>query len=114
MYVLRFPLRPIHIVTGLDTPVVEMVADRPVEFRYSAPQVIVAVRRLPTVEDAASFANRLWTGCKWALVTRGLDSEASLDLDEPTYASDPGRLAEGLAAQFGGETRPALHGIASG
>jgi len=114
VYALRFPLRPLQTVTGLDSPIVHSRGSASLEFRYVAPQLIITVRGLATAEEGRAFARRLWSASKWALVAHDLDSQVELDLDEPTYAKDSDQAAPNPVVESGGEASPPRQGIASG
>lgn len=113
-YALRFPFKPLHWVTGLETAYKIRVDGLQGRLVDEKPYLVVQVQPFSTEQEALAYLPRLWgaLACLSVELRTGFIAETSVD--SVTYAEDPIAVAANLEQSLGIPNKGPVHGIANG
>lgn len=113
-YFLRFPFKPLHWITGIETPIEFNVNQLSFSLSSQKPYLILTIKPFKTEEEAHEFMPKLWGAFACLSVKHNTGFLIDMTLDKVAYASDPIQAAENLSKSFGKQINDPVHGLASG
>lgn len=110
-YSLRFPFKPLHWVTGLESNYEFATGGLQYVLVAEKPYLVIKVQPFSTEQDALVFIPRLWGALAWISVELRTGFVAETEVDSITYAKDPVQAAINLEQSFGLPNRGPVHGL---
>jgi hypothetical protein len=113
-YALRFPFKPLHWVTGLETEYEFVVEGLQCRLLADKPHLVMKVQPFATEQEALAYIPRLWGALAWTSVELRTGFIVEMQTDAVTYYKDPLEAARNFEKSFGLSNQEPVHGMISG
>jgi hypothetical protein len=113
-YMLRFPFKPLHWVTGLDIAYTFVVDNLQCSLSAEQPYLVIRVQPFSSEQEALAFIPRLWGALAWISVELRTGFIAKMQPDSVTYVDDPLVAARNLEKSLDIPDTGPVHGTVNG
>lgn len=113
-YALRFPFKPLHWVTGLETNYEFTVGDLQCFLLAEKPHLVIKVQPFSTEQEALAYIPRLWGALAWISVELRTGFVVETQVDSVTHVEDPAQAATNIEKSLGLPNRGPVHGVVNG